>query len=154
CNDSSPTGDVLAQSVSSGVVGCDQGAHAAGQVRVPAEGTPYASRELITSVRVGSLPMENEHHFMLRWCTVVAFAVAMAWVESAVVFYLRTMLNRIEPYQPNPLPMIGGLGSAEMIREAATLVMLMAVGILAGRSWRSRFGYVAVAFGIWDIFYY
>jgi hypothetical protein len=90
----------------------------------------------------------------LRWWIVVAFALAMAWVESAVVFYLRTMLNRIEPYQANPLPMIGGLGQAELVREAATLIMLLAVGILAGTTWRQRLGYAAIAFGIWDIFYY
>jgi hypothetical protein len=40
------------------------------------------------------------------------------------------------------------------VREAATLIMLLAVGILAGRSWRDRLGYTAIAFGIWDIFYY
>ena len=84
----------------------------------------------------------------------VVFAMAMAWVESAVVFYLRTMIDRIEPYQPNPLPIIGNLGSAELVREAATLVMLFMVGLLAGRDWRSRLGYVAVAFGVWDICYY
>jgi len=39
-------------------------------------------------------------------------------------------------------------------REAATLVMLLAVGVLAGRAWRSRLGYAAIAFGAWDIFYY
>jgi hypothetical protein len=89
-----------------------------------------------------------------RWATVVTFALAMAWVESAVVYYLRTMINRIEPYQSNPLPIIGGLGPAEMVREAATLIMLLMVGILAGRSWRSRLGYAAIAFGVWDIFYY
>ena len=85
---------------------------------------------------------------------VVVFAVAMAWVESAVVFYLRTMIDRIEPYQPNPLPVIGKLGPAELVREAATLVMLLTVGMLAGRTWRSRLGYAAIAFGVWDIFYY
>jgi hypothetical protein len=85
---------------------------------------------------------------------VVTFAAAMAWVESAVVFYLRTMINRVEPYQPHPLPLIGGLGPAELVREAATLIMLLMVGILAGRTWRSRFGYFAIAFGVWDIFYY
>lgn len=89
-----------------------------------------------------------------RWLTVVLFAVAMAWVESAVVFYLRTMIDRIEPYQTNPLPIFGGLGSVELAREAATLVMLLTVGLLAGRTWRSRFAYTAIAFGVWDIFYY
>jgi hypothetical protein len=89
-----------------------------------------------------------------RWAVVVLFATAMAWVESAVVFYLRTMINRIDPYQPNPLPMIGNLGHAELVREAATLVMLATVGLLAGRNWRCRLGYAALAFGVWDIGYY
>ena len=89
-----------------------------------------------------------------RWSAVVLYALAMAWVEAAVVYYLRTMVNRIEPYQPNPLPLIGRLGPAELVREAATLVMLLMVGFLAGRTWRSRLGYSALAFGVWDIFYY
>jgi hypothetical protein len=89
-----------------------------------------------------------------RWLTVVVFAMAMAWVESAVVYYLRTMVNRLDPYQPEPLPMFGGLGPVELTREAATMVMLLTVGILAGRNWRARLGYSALAFGMWDIFYY
>lgn len=89
-----------------------------------------------------------------RWCVVAGYALAMGWLEAAVVFYLRTMVDRIEPYQPNPLPLMGGFGRAELVREAATLVMLLAVGILAGKSWRARFGFSAVAFGIWDISYY
>lgn len=89
-----------------------------------------------------------------RWWTVTIFAAAMAWVEAAVVFYLRTMVNRIEPYQSNPLPLIGSLGPVELAREFATLVMLFTVGVLAGRDWRSRLGYSAIAFGVWDIFYY
>ena len=89
-----------------------------------------------------------------RWMIVVFYATAMAWVESSVVFYLRTMVDRIDPYQPNPLPLATGFGLAELVREAATLMMLFTVGILAGRTWRSRLGYSAVAFGVWDIFYY
>jgi len=89
-----------------------------------------------------------------RWFVVVAYATAMAWVESAVVYYLRTHIDRIEPYQPNPLPIVGGLGVVEMGREFATLVMLATVGVLAGKNWRARFGYMLIAFGVWDIFYY
>jgi len=89
-----------------------------------------------------------------RWLTVAAYAVAMAWVESAVVFYLRTISNRIDPYQPDPLPPVTGLGAVELVREAATLIMLFTVGMLAGKGWRSRWGYAAIAFGVWDIFYY
>jgi hypothetical protein len=88
------------------------------------------------------------------WLVVVVFAAAMAWVESAVVYYLRTMIDRIVPYQPNPLPVIGSLGPVELVREVATMVMLLTVGTLAGRTWRARLGYAAVAFGVWDIFYY
>jgi len=89
-----------------------------------------------------------------RLLVVAVFAVAMAWVESAVVFYLRRLVDRLEPYQPNPLPVAGDLGGAELIRELATLVMLATVGWLAGRTARARFGYFTVAFGVWDIFYY
>ncbi len=89
-----------------------------------------------------------------RLLVVAGFAGAMAWVESAVVFYLRRLVDRVEPYQPNPLPIAGDLGGAELVREAATMVMLLTVGWLAGRTTRSRFGYFVAAFGLWDIFYY
>ncbi len=89
-----------------------------------------------------------------RWLAVVAFAVAMAWVEGACVHYLRVLVDRVDPYQANPLPMSGRLGPVELVREAATLVMIAAVGWLAGRTRTTRLGYAAVAFGTWDIFYY
>src|SRR6185312_6153229 len=106
------------------------------------------------STTTGSMKMTQNVETWRRWWLVVAYAVAMAWVESAVVYYLRTMIDRINPYQPNPLPMIGGMGPVEMVRELATLIMLFTVGALAGRNWRARFGYSAIAFGVWDIFYY
>jgi hypothetical protein len=89
-----------------------------------------------------------------RWGLVVVYALAMAWVEAATVLYLRTLVGRVDPYQANPLPEVGPWGHAELVRELATLVMIAAVGGLAGRGWRSRFGYACVAFGIWDIAYY
>ena len=100
------------------------------------------------------MQMKTKSSNFATWWMVVLFAGAMAWVESAVVFYLRTMMDRIEPYQPDPLPVIGGFASVELPREFATLVMLFAVGFLAGRNWRARWGYAAIAFGTWDIFYY
>jgi hypothetical protein len=89
-----------------------------------------------------------------RWTIVIAFAIAMAWVEAASVYYIRALVDRIEPYQINPLPVHGALGTVELWREAATLVMLATLGMLAGRTWRRRTGYAALAFGAWDIFYY
>lgn len=98
--------------------------------------------------------MKTKQSSLSRWWTVVIFAIAMAWVESAVVFYLRTMIHRIDPFQLDPLPVIGNLGPVELVREAATMIMLLTAGMLAGRTWRSRLGYSALAFGVWDIFYY
>lgn len=89
-----------------------------------------------------------------QWWVVVVYACAMAWVEAAVVYYLRTMVHRIDPYQANPLPIAGRLGTAELVREAATLIMLLMVGTLAGKTWRQRLAYSAIAFGLWDILYY
>jgi hypothetical protein len=88
------------------------------------------------------------------WLVVVAFALAMAWLEAATVYYLRVLVDRVNPYQSNPLPMRGVLGQVELVREAATLVMLLTVGALAGRTRQSRLAYTAIAFGVWDIFYY
>ncbi len=90
----------------------------------------------------------------IRWFIVVIFAIAMAWMESATVAYLRVLVGRIDPYQADPLPVSVGLGKTELIREAATLIMLLAAGLLAGRTWRSRLAYALIAFGVWDIFYY
>jgi hypothetical protein len=89
-----------------------------------------------------------------RWIAVVVFAIAMALLEAAVVTYLRTFLDRVDPYQPSPLPLPAWLMRIEIAREAATVIMLAAVAWLAGRNWQTRFGYFLIAFGVWDIFYY
>jgi hypothetical protein len=89
-----------------------------------------------------------------RWILVVVFAAAMAWMEAATVFYIRALVDRIDPYQAEPLPLHGALGNVELVREAATLVMLTVVGWLAGRTWRERSAYFAIAFGLWDVLYY
>lgn len=84
---------------------------------------------------------------------VALFAVAMALVEACVVVYLR------RTYYPEgftfPLhPTESAAVAAEIGREIATLIMLLAVGILAGKSRRERLAYAGLAFGIWDLFYY
>jgi len=89
-----------------------------------------------------------------RWLAVVLFATAMAWVEAAVVFYLRLIAGHMDPYQARPLPEIPGLQLTEVFREAATMMMLACVGWIAGKTWRGRLAYLLIAFGTWDIFYY
>jgi hypothetical protein len=84
---------------------------------------------------------------------VALFGAAFAFVESSVVVYLRAI------YYPGgfsfPLRLISPQHLwVELIREAATLVMIAVVAIIAGsRSWE-RFAFFLVAFGMWDIFYY
>lgn len=85
------------------------------------------------------------------WLTI--FAIAMAFVESAVVVYLRAIfypdgfkfpLNAITDYKI----------VIEVFREAATIFMLLSVTFLAGAKRWERFAYFMLAFGVWDIFYY
>ncbi len=77
----------------------------------------------------------------------------MAYIESAVVVYLRALYHPegfLFPLKPlNDAKII-----VEVFREAATLVLLVAVAALAGKKLRERFAYFMIAFGIWDIFYY
>ena len=89
-----------------------------------------------------------------RWSIITLFAFAMGYLEAAVVFYLRTMVDRLDPYQPNPLPNFAHLDLPEIAREFATMLMLLTVGFLAGRTWRGRLGFTLLTFGIWDIAYY
>lgn len=94
--------------------------------------------------------------FLRRTSIMVAFAFAMAYLELAVVVYLQRALS-MTPATLFPLrdkATLGGLGSIEVGREVATLVMLAAIGWLAGRTSLERLAWTAVAFGIWDIGYY
>jgi hypothetical protein len=94
--------------------------------------------------------------FRSRALVLVGFAVAMAYLESAVVLYLQRALA-VSPDQLFPLrgpDMVGDLAPIEVGREFATLVMLAGIGCLIGRRWLDRLAWTAVAFGIWDIFYY
>lgn len=85
------------------------------------------------------------------WLTV--FAVAMAYLESAVVVYLR------ELYYPQgfefPLVVIPTrLAAIEIGREVATVMMLLAVARLGVRGFWPAFAGFMFLFGIWDILYY
>ncbi len=81
------------------------------------------------------------------------YAVAMGWLEAAVVVYLR------ELYYPDgfrfPLvPLPPRILAVEWIREATTLLMLAAVAALAGRDRVDRFFVFGFLFGVWDLVYY
>lgn len=87
---------------------------------------------------------------------VLAYGIAMAFVESAAVLYLRTLYGGVDPIAPRdpPLGTIPDFLAVEVGREAATMLMLATVGWLAGRTLAGRVGAFVAAFGIWDVFYY
>jgi len=81
------------------------------------------------------------------------FGVAMAYFEAAIVVYLRQL------YYPEgfdfPLKVMENhILLVEIGREAASIVMLLAVALIAGRSFYERFAFFAIIFALWDIFYY
>jgi len=85
------------------------------------------------------------------WLTI--FSIAMGFLETAVVIYIREM------YYPDgfkfPLQDIKkNIIIVELWRELATIIMLAAIGFLAGRTKAQRFVFFIFSFGIWDIFYY
>lgn len=84
---------------------------------------------------------------------VVAYAIAMGYLEAAVVVYLGNTLSSLGP-STAATEVFGRFATTEMVREAATLVMIASVGWLAGRSGLERFAWAAVVFGVWDIVYY
>jgi hypothetical protein len=95
-----------------------------------------------------------------RWIWVCIFGVAFAWVEGAVVVYLREILYGGSFYFPIEVNWEQGkyvsnyLSSIELVREAATIIMLAAIGCLAGKDNWQKFSFFMIAFGVWDIFYY
>ena len=83
---------------------------------------------------------------------ILAFGVAFGYVEAAVVVYLRAALGLapaglVSVHDPATF---GAFEGVEIARELATLVMIGAVGWLAGRSglerlaWAGPFGKIAV----------
>lgn len=93
-----------------------------------------------------------------RVVLLAAFAVAMGHLEAVVVVYIREILGLIptpEDLTPAVLELVPGwIIAVEQTREAATIIMLVCLALLAGRNFRERLGAFLFAFGVWDITYY
>jgi len=90
----------------------------------------------------------------MRLLFLAIFSSAMAFVESAVVVYLRALF-----YPHGMTDVLVGFPQSfygtEVFREAATIIMLVSVALLSARkNWWDRLAYFLWCFGIWDIFYY
>lgn len=82
------------------------------------------------------------------------FGIAMGYFESAAVIYLRNILYQTGTDLFPLVPISKHLAVTELIREAATMIMLLGVGIIAGRTNSERFAWFIYTFAVWDIFYY
>ena len=87
----------------------------------------------------------------LLW--LIVWGVVFGYMEAAVVVYLR------EIYYPEgfAFPLVNihdRILLTEVLREAATLLILWATASLTYKRLQSRFAAFFVLFGLWDIFYY
>jgi hypothetical protein len=95
----------------------------------------------------------HRHAWIRRLAWTAVFAASLGFLEAIVVVYLR------ELYYPQgfnfPLTIFNErIFLTEIVRELCTLLILLAVGMVAGSTSFTRFTYFLYAFGIWDIFYY
>ena len=84
------------------------------------------------------------------------FGIAMAHLEGVVVVYLRKALGMLdsesnkESVEKFPKRYL----NIEMTREAATIIMLVAIAYLTGGSWIEKGVFFLWTFAFWDLFYY
>ena len=88
---------------------------------------------------------------LLPWMT--AYTVAIAFLESAVVIYLRELYYPVEFKFP-VAPIARHVAITELFRELATMVMLLAPAAMVTTKRLERFAWFCYCFGVWDIFYY
>jgi len=92
---------------------------------------------------------------LLAWLTL--WSIAFGMVEGAVAIYLRRLCYPDQPADGPlfPLRLVEpALLHTEMAREAATLLMLLGIALVAERRPLRRFAAFAFCFGAWDLAYY
>jgi len=91
-----------------------------------------------------------------KFLLLAVFGIAMAHFEGVVVVYLRKILGisntesnieSIDKFQKRYILI-------EKTREAATIVMLVALAILVGENWLDKIVVFLWTFAFWDLFYY
>jgi len=102
---------------------------------------------------------ESAMHDLLKRLLIVAlFSIAFAYIESAVVVYLRAIFHTEGFSFPLAIFDLDSLGRRLMLtevgREAATLVLIWTGAWLFGKKTQERWAYFLIIFAVWDIFYY
>ncbi len=88
-----------------------------------------------------------------RYLWLWLFGLALGWFEAAVVVYLRELYYAGGFHFPVVVVWDRVL-AVEVLREAASILLLAAGARLAGRHFLERFAAFLLLFGIWDLVYY
>jgi hypothetical protein len=92
-----------------------------------------------------------------RLIQTAVFGVAFGVNEAVVVVYLRGAVGLL-PTAASPEEVLARLpdlfSQAEIVREASTILILVAVSLLAASSLLQRWAMFLWMFAFWDIFYY
>ena len=91
-----------------------------------------------------------------KFLLLALFSIAMAHIEGVVVVYLRKALG-VSESESNKVTLEKFPKSyifIERIREVATIVMLVTLALLVGRSGLDKLIVFLWTFAIWDLFYY
>jgi len=83
----------------------------------------------------------------------IVFALAMGYLEAAVVVYLRAIFYP-QGFSFPIKAMDLHHAAVELGREGATIVMLLAVAFLVEATRRGRLACFMILFGVWDLAYY
>jgi len=93
---------------------------------------------------------------LLKLSLLALFGIAMAHLEGVVVVYLRKALGILDT-ESNKIS-VGKFPkrflNIEISREAATIIMLLAIAYLVGSTWLERGIFFLWTFAFWDLFYY
>lgn len=88
----------------------------------------------------------------------LCFGIAFGLIEAAVVIYLRALFgmegDSLFPLRSHQDERVRLIMEVELLREAATLVLMLAPAWLFDRRPFMRFLAYALIFGIWDLSYY
>ena len=108
-----------------------------------------------------------------KWTLIISglFGIAFGFVEASVVVYLRAAVGLLPGYG-GTLADVARLSSdiyqqaqilselpksllaVEFFREAAAMIMLLSIALVAVKSLRGRWAIFLWTFAVWDIFYY
>lgn len=128
---------------------------------------------LLIFIPVGALWRWRGKSFELPWSQLAysaAFAAAFGFVEAAVVVYLRAAIGLLPGFQGTLSDVVHSSGeiyqkiqtvqfpqsllAIELLREAATMIMLLAVAFLSAKRTREKWAVFLWSFAIWDVAYY